>query len=490
MTKRNGVLLILAFSCIAIAAWQIAAAQKGLEVVNLHTSTPPVTIISPADSSSAPRPTILIGHGFAGSSVLMRGFALTLAHAGYSTVSWDFEGHGANPNPFNLTSQSNDLLRDAETALAEAETTGLIDAQHVAILGHSMGSGVTLLYGVTHPDTSATIAISPMNQSVSLDLPQNLLLMAGSLESQFVVNAEELLIMAGGQRDDLAGGHARELVIIPDVEHISILFSPTAHSTARSWLDGTFGQQAGAVNYIDLRILWLGLGIFGFILLSNGILNSISATSVTKKFSIPVWLRLLGLLGGGVIATLILYLVSLLGVKISQLFGLVVGGYILVWFGLAGVASLIMIRPRISKPTSKAVLKGMIGFSALWLGVGLLGNFVWLPWLLIPARLWLWIPGAIIVLPWFLSVGETSKQANTIGQIGWWLVQVIAVMGGLYLALRVNPELGFLFLILPLVPIMLGLNMLVISAKHGSWAYAVPGAMFTSWLLLAVFPLL
>jgi hypothetical protein len=149
-----------------------------------------------------------------------------------------------------------------------------------------------------------------------------------------------------------------------------------------------------------------------------------------------------------------------------------------------------IIRPSISKPTFQALVKGLIGLMALWLGVGLLGNFVWLPWLLIPARLWLWIPGSIIVLPWFLSVGETAKQAHTGGQIGWWIVQVIAVMGGLYLALKVNPQLGFILIILPVIPIMLGLNILVISPKHGSWAYALPGAMFTSWLLLAVFPLL
>jgi hypothetical protein len=53
-----------------------------------------------------------------------------------------------------------------------------------------------------------------------------------------------------------------------------------------------------------------------------------------------------------------------------------------------------------------------------------------------------------------------------------------------------NPELGFLMLILPIFPIMLGLNMLVISPKHGAWAYGIPGAMFTSWLVLSAFPLL
>ena len=69
-------------------------------------------------------------------------------------------------------------------------------------------------------------------------------------------------------------------------------------------------------------------------------------------------------------------------------------------------------------PEMTELIKGVIAFAALWLGVGLLGNFVWLPWLLIPSRLWLWIPGSIILLPWFFAVGEAAKQADKVGQIG------------------------------------------------------------------------
>jgi pimeloyl-ACP methyl ester carboxylesterase len=490
MARKNFALLITGIVLVSVSIWQIINAQKGLKVVNIHTANPPVTIISPSDNLSVLHPTVLIAHGLAGSEELMRGFALTLAHAGYTTISWDFEGHGSNPNPFVLGSDSTDLLHNAEAALHEAESTGVINPQHVAILGHSMGSGVALLYGVSHAETQATIAISPTKQPVSPELPHNLLLMAGSLEQQFVANAQGLLAMAGGTNADFGNGAARDLEVIQNVEHISILFSPTAQTNARLWLDGVFGQQPGAEDYTDRRILWFGIGILGFILLSNAILNSFAVNPTPAVRSVPLWLKLSGIIGGGILATILLYLVSLLGVNVSQLLGFLVGGYILIWFALAGITSLIILRPRISTPTGKALLKGMVGFSALWLGVGIVGNYVWLPWLLIPARLWLWIPGAVILLPWFLSVGEAAKSAKAIGQIGWYLVQVITVLGSLTLALKVNPELGFLMLILPIFPIMLGLNMLVISPKHGSWAYAIPGAMFTSWLVLSAFPLL
>jgi hypothetical protein len=195
------------------------------------------------------------------------------------------------------------------------------------------------------------------------------------------------------------------------------------------------------------------------------------------------------LIAGSLAATILLWLISLTGVKLSQLLGLLVGGYIIIWFGIAGVISLLIVRPHIYRPGSMEIIKGLAVFAALWLGVGLLGHFVWLPWLLIPARLWLWIPASILLLPWFYAVGEASKQANWIGRIGWWLCQVAAMIAGFYLAITINHELGFIFLLLPLIPVMLGLHMLAISSKHGSWAFALPGAMFLSWLLLAVFPL-
>ncbi|NJD58751.1 MAG: alpha/beta hydrolase, partial [Anaerolineae bacterium] len=225
MKRKYVIFLILGLLLIAITVWQIPTAQKGLEVIKLPDTNPPVTIIAPSNTAPASRPTVLIAHGFAGSSVLMRGFALTLAQAGYTTVSWDFKGHGENPTPLSLSNESSGLLEDSEAALAQAVAAEAANPDQVAILGHSMGSGVALEYGIVHPDTNATIAISPVRQTVTPELPRNLLLMAGSREQQFVANAKKLLETAGGENNNYSAGSARKLVIIPNVEHISILFS-------------------------------------------------------------------------------------------------------------------------------------------------------------------------------------------------------------------------------------------------------------------------
>ena len=88
---------IVGLSLALLSVWQILSAAQGLEITALRSTVPPLTIVAPEGAADASRPLVLVGHGFAGSSVVMRGFALSLAHAGYTVVLWDFDGHGANP---------------------------------------------------------------------------------------------------------------------------------------------------------------------------------------------------------------------------------------------------------------------------------------------------------------------------------------------------------------------------------------------------------
>jgi hypothetical protein len=63
------------------------------------------------------------------------------------------------------------------------------------------------------------------------------------------------------------------------------------------------------------------------------------------------------------------------------------------------------------------------------------------------------------------------------------------LVAALILALQLSPEMGFLLLILPLFPVILGLHTLAAAPYRGSWPFALSGALFVSWLLLAVFSL-
>jgi pimeloyl-ACP methyl ester carboxylesterase len=480
-----GLLLVL------LSLWQILTAQDGLQVIRIPDSTPPVTVFSPAGGMAAGHPTVLVGHGFSGSQVIMRSFALTLAHAGYSVVTWDFDGHGANPRPFPMDWASSNaaLVADAEQALQAAVKQGLADPKRVAILGHSMGSGVALAYGQKHPETAATIAVSPVSQPVTPSLPKNLLLMAGTSEQSFLDNARDLLAQAGGAGGDPSLGTARQLTPIPGANHLTILFANPAFQAARGWLDATFGSQPSASAYIDRNIWWYVLGVVGTLIFAVALAAWFSEKLPASKSTRPLWRRLGALLAGVLGGTLALWLVEKAGLHLEYSLGLLIGGYLLVWFAASGLIGLALMGVRPGRITVWMVAAGAITFTVLWLGIGLLGSLVWEPWLMISRRLVLWPVGTLLLLPWFLAIGEALRGSGWLGQAGWWLAESLLVAGGLVLAMNLTPVIGFMALILPVFPIVFAVQVVANAPYRGGWPFALSSALFTSWLLLVVFPL-
>lgn len=487
VTWWAGVLVGLLIAGFAI--WQIQAAEAGLEITSFRQASPPLTVFRSEQSAALERPTVLIGHGFAGSAVIMRGYALTLAHAGYNVITWDFAGHGWNPAPLQSIAQSDDLIRDAQNALNYAYQQGLVRTTQVAIMGHSMGSGVALAYGQLHQQTDATVAISPVLRDVSLQFPRNLLLMAGTGEASFLNNARQLLAQAGGEGGDYQLGTARGLVEIQGANHLTILFAPQSHQAALEWLKAVYGPQPGAVLYRDQRIAWYALGILGSLLatcaLGMLVRPGVSLTPPTR----PLWHRLLALALSILLATLILAGLNRAGLNISSSFGMLVGGYLMAWFAASGILALLFLRVQLHLPSLRTLLAGLVTFAALWAGIGLLGNQVWLPWLLVSPRLVLFPLAAICLMPWFLAVSELVRDASWLGQFAAWFFHSTILLSGLFLAMRLTPGIGFLVLIAPVFPLFFALHALAAGPYRGGWAFALSGTLFTSWMLLAVFPL-
>jgi pimeloyl-ACP methyl ester carboxylesterase len=489
MKKTRWAAGVLGLVLVVLSVWQIQTAAVGLVEVRSSSGSIPMVFIGPAEAMDGSRPLVLVGHGFAGSGTVMRAFAYSFAHAGYVVALWDFAGHGANPAALPAGAMTGSLVPDAEAVLKEAQRLGLADSRRLAILGHSMGSGVALAFGQQHPETAATIAVSPVGTSVTPSLPRNLLLMAGSLEPSFVASAEKRLAEAGGPGGDPTEGTGRKLTVIQNVEHLSMLVAPQAHATALQWLDATFGQQPGTAPYTDQRILWFGIGVVGALLASATLIPRASGKVPFGRGIRPLWWRVLAVAGGALAATLALRAANLLGLTLNGLLGLSAGGYLIFWFALAGVAGLLLLRGRVSLPAPRELLAAMLIFAGLWLGVGLLGDMVWLPWLLIPQRLALWPLAILALLPWCLLIGEVGRPAGGWGRLGWWLTQSALLFAALTLAIRLSPELGFLTLILPVFPIVLLFQTIPNAPQKGAWTSALSGALFVSWMLLAVFPL-
>ena len=490
MNTERWVIAGLGLLMFLVSIWQLETADSGLNMTHTEIADLPVTLISPDGEERTDRPLVLVGHGMAGSRVIMRGFALTMAHAGYNVAMWDFAGHGANPNPIPQEESADTQVVDAEIALQVAQAYGF-PTNRTAILGHSMGSGVALTYGVKHPETMATIAVSPVAREVTPELPHNLLLLAEEFDQRFIDNAEELLAQAGGTGVNPLDGTARRMVIVPGVEHITILFSPTAQSEARQWLDSTFGLQPGAEDYTDRRMLWYGLGLVGTLLLFWSLaplVGEYEEDDLDTEVQ-PLARRIGALIVGALGATIILYVLSQAGLQLNDLLGLLVGGYLLVWFAFAGALSILLLGRMPGRLSLPALYGSLMVFVTLWLGVGLLGSYVWLPWLLIPERLWLWPLGVILSLPWLLAVSQAMLPTSRLGRAAWWLGYSLILAGALFIALRLNPELGFLIMIIPVFPVILGLHALAAGPYGWRSSFALGGALFIGWLLLAVFPL-
>lgn len=477
--KRLG-LLILAILLIVSSWLGIVAARTDLDLRLLKQDGIPLLYLAPQQAKAVPG--ILIAHGFAGSKQLMLGYGHVLAHAGYAVMLWDFDGHGANPTRL----QWYELQQNLDVALQALLEQPEIDPTHLALLGHSMGSGIVMTAGARDGDRfAATIAVSPTGAALTPQSPRNLQLQAGSGEGRFISNAKKLLVEAGGANSNLAQGEGRELVIVPNVEHITILFSNGSHQAALRWLDATFGRTHNS-HYVDYRIAWYGLHLLGWLIGLAAIAPLIAEKDCVAVQVAPVrqWA---GLVVASMTAVAGLVLLSQ-KMALQDLGGVQVGGAVGVWFLIAGLAWLGVIA-RLPRPTFRSIGSGIVLFALLWVAFGAMAQVVWLQWWLIPLRLKLWLPLALACLPWFLASGIVQQNIGVGKRVLWWLGQSAILIGGFVLTLNFLPQLGFMFLLLPLFPPLMGILSLVAGLLNQSWVYAIGSALFFGWLLAAGFPL-
>lgn len=481
MTRQRLFLLIVAFLLIVLSWYSVVSARTGLTVQSLQQDGVPMLYVAPQQGEKIPG--VLVAHGFAGSKQLMLGYAYVLAHEGYAVMLWDFQGHGANAAPLD----GQDLQPDLDIAYATLVKQPQVDATRLALLGHSMGSGVVMSRGINQSGQfAATIAISPTGAKVTPQLPHNLQLQAGSWEGRFVSNAMELLKRAGGANQNLADGKGRSLVVVPNAEHITILLRDTSHQAALKWLNATFGVTP-ASSYIDRRIAWYGLQLLAWLLVLFAVAPVLAASTTTPKER-QGWLRSgMGLLLAPLAASGGLVLLNRV-VDLGSLGGVMVGGTVAIWFLVAGLVWLaVLARP--PRPTLKTVGLGIALFILLWIAFGSMAQVVWLQWWLIPMRLKLWLPLSVSCLPWFLASGMAQHNVSGRSRVLWWLGQSAAIVGGLFLTIFLLPQQSFIFLLVPLFPLFIAIFSFAAAQLDEVWSYALGSTLFFGWVLAAAFPL-
>ena len=458
----------------------VSGARSGLVVRSLQRDQVPLLYLVPKQTQAAPG--VLVAHGFAGSKQLMLGYGHVLAQAGYAVMLWDFDGHGANSTPL----RGYELQQNLDIALQVLLEQPEVNPTHRAILGHSMGSGVAMTSGIRDSARfAATVAVSPAGAMVTPQSPRNLQLQAGSGEGRFVTNAQRLLALAGGANSDLAQGKGRELVVVPNVEHITILFSDASHQAALRWLDATF-SRSHTNDYVDRRMGWYGLHLLGWLLGLAAIAPSM-IMQTTMAIKVTPLRRWAGLVVAPLAAVAGLTLLNQ-RIELQNLGGVQVGGAVGVWFLIAGLAWL-GILTRLPLPTLGTVGWGIALFGLLWIAFGAMAQVVWLQWWLIPTRFKLWLILVIACLPWFLASGIVQQDIGVGKRILWWLGQSVVLICGFGLTLYFLPQLGFMFLLLPLFPPLMAILSVVAGLLNEAWVYAIGSTLFFGWLLAAGFPL-
>jgi pimeloyl-ACP methyl ester carboxylesterase len=474
-------LLIGASVLILLSWWALLKANDGLITRAFEKDGIPMQFIVSRQATRVPG--ILIAHGFAGSKQLMLGYAYTLAHNGYGLLLWDQLGHGANTQRFDRNSLQDGL----EVALSALKQQPEINPQQLAIIGHSMGSGVAMTAGIERPsDFDAVVAISPTDAAVSPEVPKNLSLQAGAWEPEVVENATRLLKQAGGSNSNVAAGKGRSLSIIAGVEHITILFNDSSHQSVLQWLNQTFGLHENN-SYRDRRMGWYGLQLLGWLILIGTVLphlpGKVSPPSQHTQRSLRAWV---GLVFSPIAAASVIKLMSLSS-DVGNLGGVLVGGAVGFWFFIAGLFWLAVVA-KLPRPRISDLGLGLASFALMWVGLGMAAQLVWLPWFLTFQRLALWLPIAIACLPWFLANGMVQQSVKPITRFGWWVGQSVTIVLGLILTIMLVPSLGFMAILLPIFPILFGLFGFLCAKLESPWAFALGSAPILSWLIVTPFP--
>ena len=230
---------------VALAALAVLeSARWGVEITRGTVGPTPVIHYARADADGPP---VVIAHGFAGSSQMMQGYALSLAQAGYRVTAFDFEGHGRNPVPM-----SGDVTSvDGTTRLLVDQTRSVVEAvagdQPVALLGHSMATDILVRVAAQDARVGPLVLVSAFSLEIGPEAPRDMLIVSGQWEGRLADFALEAARMVdpGAQPEQTVqnGDTIRRGVVAPLSDHVSILFSRTARSEARDWLNRAYARS-------------------------------------------------------------------------------------------------------------------------------------------------------------------------------------------------------------------------------------------------------
>ncbi len=501
MTRWPAAVAAIGALLVAISVWRLEAVKRGLDITHHDVAGIPVTVHSLAETPLGPP--VVIAHGFAGSRQIMQSFAITLAHNGYTAVSFDFQGHGRNPTPLggDVTDESGAterLLADMATVARHARD--LTDQQRIAILGHSMASDIVVRYATRDPEVAATVTVSMFSPALTAEHPRNLLVVVGALESERL-KAEGLraVELAHPETDPVpartygafADGSARRVAFAPGVEHVGVLFSAATLDETVTWLDRVFEREG--TGALAVRGPWIALLVLAVGLLAWPMARVLPRVSDPPLGATLAWRPFLMVVAiPAVLTPLVLWKAP------TDFLAMLVGDYLVAHFALFGAIQIVCLRFlghrfKTASPSGPLVLACALSVAYGVGAVALVLDRYFTAFVPTGDRLLLAALMAVAMFTYFAA----DEWAARGGRRDWarLLVSRAVFLISLLAAVALNlQDLFFLIILIPMILVFFVLYGALASAANRRTGHPMVGACVSAaalaWAVASVFPIL
>lgn len=260
-------------------------------------------VICPADSRYEKLPVVVMVHGFSVSKEFFYALGAEFALRGFLVISISMPGHGLSEGAFQFASDSPYSAISALN-IVETDYAGIIDANKVAIVGHSFGGYTVVKAAFLDPRFKSCVAIAALfsrsNNSLvegkpgieiaGLDMPpedllpylnttmpQNLLALVGTQDilappnySQHIIGAATGVdwnaVTPGFITGDFTNGTARKLTQFDGMDHTTEVYDPRSQNETINWVEQSLGlNTTGLTNPAGrgVGLLTYGAGFLG-----------------------------------------------------------------------------------------------------------------------------------------------------------------------------------------------------------------------------------